>query len=51
MFCAAAVPWPQVLLRGGEAAALFLGPIPDDKLPKDATAGAWCMCSLASRCL
>ncbi|MEW5318316.1 MAG: hypothetical protein WDW38_009545 [Sanguina aurantia] len=29
----------EVLLRGGEAMALFLGSLPDDKLPKDATQG------------
>lgn len=29
----------EVLLRAGDVAPLWLGPLPDDKLPKDATAG------------
>lgn len=33
----------EVMLRGGEAMALFLGSLPDDKLPKDATQGVYVM--------
>ncbi len=52
----------EMLLRAGDVAPLWLGPLPDDKLPKDATAGAhtctwWtavpavCPCVVSNRCL
>ena len=31
-------------LAAGERAAYFLGPVPEDKLPKDATPGGWVRC-------
>jgi tripeptidyl-peptidase-2 len=32
-------PAGEAFLNAGERAALFVGPLPDDKLPKDATPG------------